>query len=308
MNSKTRDNNMHPRVFFALLVAVSLICPARSFAHGFLMFRNGNQIDGMTENVPVIENRLFSSTTFATMNGFAAEHGAIQADSGSGFNIAADTFRMDLAGVLWYSSGGPPIKAPANVKLTGLNQYTAQKIEISRDGVSPQFPGFPITGTDNHEVFWTLTGPIQAGVYGVSYHASGLAGGSPATPYETSELFVVALSTVGFNNVNAVKMVYAAATAIPGDFDLDGDVDGADFVVWQTHFPSTSGAELITGDADLDGDVDGADFVAWQTHFPTAPSPATVPEPSGIWLIAAGFALTAALLKQRCVRCNSARL
>src|SRR5262249_51716277 len=156
-----------------------------------------------------------------------------------------------------------------------------------------------------HEVFWTLTGPVQAGVYGVSYHVSGLAGGNPATPYDTSELFVVAFSTVGFSNVNAVKMVYAAATAIPGDFDLDGDVDGADFIVWQTHFPTASGAELTAGDADLDGDVDGADFVAWQTHFPTAPSAAAVPEPSGIWLIAGGFAIVTWGLKGHLVRCNS---
>ena len=63
----------------------------------------------------------------------------------------------------------------------------------------------------------------------------------------------------------------------PGDFDGDQDVDGADFVVWQTHFPTTSGATVETGDADGDGDVDGADFVVWQTNFPTtAPLGGTV--------------------------------
>jgi hypothetical protein len=77
--------------------------------------------------------------------------------------------------------------------------------------------------------------------------------------------------------------VYAA-----GDFDGDGDVDGADFVAWQTNFPLASGATLAQGDADGDGDVDGADFVVWQTNFPTSPAPGSVsvPEPSGVWLIA----------------------
>jgi T5SS/PEP-CTERM-associated repeat protein len=72
----------------------------------------------------------------------------------------------------------------------------------------------------------------------------------------------------------------------PGDFDADGDVDGADFVIWQTNFPAASGHYLGTGDADADGDVDGADFVAWQTHFPTpaAPGFAAVPEPAGWFL------------------------
>ncbi|MCC7084995.1 MAG: putative Ig domain-containing protein [Pirellulales bacterium] len=60
--------------------------------------------------------------------------------------------------------------------------------------------------------------------------------------------------------------------AQPGDFDSDGDVDGADFVAWQTNFPKSSGATLAQGDADSDADVDGADFVVWQTNFPTTPS------------------------------------
>jgi CSLREA domain-containing protein len=57
---------------------------------------------------------------------------------------------------------------------------------------------------------------------------------------------------------------------VPGDFDSDGDVDGADFVIWQSNFSKASGGTLATGDADGDTDVDGADFVVWQTHFPTS--------------------------------------
>jgi hypothetical protein len=73
----------------------------------------------------------------------------------------------------------------------------------------------------------------------------------------------------------------------PGDFDSDGDVDGADFVVWQTNFPKANGALLAQGDADGDGDVDGADFVVWQTNFPFTPGPAAapVPEPNAIFLL-----------------------
>jgi hypothetical protein len=73
---------------------------------------------------------------------------------------------------------------------------------------------------------------------------------------------------------------------VPGDFDGDGDVDGADFVAWQTNFPTASGATLADGDADGDGDVDGADFVVWQTNFPFTPGPGAspVPEPSALSL------------------------
>jgi hypothetical protein len=73
----------------------------------------------------------------------------------------------------------------------------------------------------------------------------------------------------------------------PGDFNSDGDVDGADFVAWQTNFPKASLAVLSEGDADSDGDVDGADFVIWQTNFPFTPSTGTVsiPEPSSMILL-----------------------
>jgi hypothetical protein len=78
----------------------------------------------------------------------------------------------------------------------------------------------------------------------------------------------------------------ASSTAQPGDFDGDGDVDGADFVAWQTNFPKATGATLAQGDADGDGDVDGADFVVWQTNFPFTPGPGAspVPEPTAIVL------------------------
>ena len=72
---------------------------------------------------------------------------------------------------------------------------------------------------------------------------------------------------------------------------------GADFVVWQTHFPAAHGMTTATGDADNDGDVDGADFVVWQTNFASASSTgtATVPEPPGI---ACGWALLLAAFRQ----------
>ncbi|MCC7086779.1 MAG: right-handed parallel beta-helix repeat-containing protein [Pirellulales bacterium] len=79
----------------------------------------------------------------------------------------------------------------------------------------------------------------------------------------------------------------------PGDFDGDSDVDGADFVIWQTHFPMANGAMPTDGDGDCDGDVDGADFVIWQTHFPTAPGPGAAQEANaGEATVASGQAAT----------------
>jgi T5SS/PEP-CTERM-associated repeat protein len=92
--------------------------------------------------------------------------------------------------------------------------------------------------------------------------------------------------TLVYANFKVLLDVNYLTTA--GDFDLDGDVDGADFIAWQTNFPKLSGATIAQGDADFDGDVDGADFVAWQTNFPFTPGPgaAPVPEPQA-WIIGA---------------------
>jgi hypothetical protein len=88
----------------------------------------------------------------------------------------------------------------------------------------------------------------------------------------------------------------------PGDLDLDGDVDGADFGVWQGGFPSTGGPPNVNGDADGDGDVDGADFIVWQTNFPFGPGPGAspVPEPSTLMLELAGaIGVGLSLLRRR---------
>lgn len=83
------------------------------------------------------------------------------------------------------------------------------------------------------------------------------------------------------------------SVGLSGDFDGDGDVDGADFVVWQTNFPMASGASPGTGDADGDEDVDGADFAAWQDGFPSGAGASPVPEPQAALLLGIGglFAL-----------------
>ncbi len=79
--------------------------------------------------------------------------------------------------------------------------------------------------------------------------------------------------------------------AIPtddADFDADGDVDGADFLVWQRNVGTASGATLAMGDADDDDDVDADDLAAWSAQFgstsPAAVRANAVPEPSTLAL------------------------
>ena len=81
-------------------------------------------------------------------------------------------------------------------------------------------------------------------------------------------------------------------SALPGDFDFSGTVDGADLAVLQSHLGDVGGAKRADGDANGDGNVDGSDFLAWQRAVGSSILPATVaataavPEPAALFMAA----------------------
>lgn len=88
------------------------------------------------------------------------------------------------------------------------------------------------------------------------------------------------------------------------DFDEDGDVDGADFTVWNSNGSIDGKATHRQGDANSDGFVDGQDMLVWQQQLgSTAPTPGigTVPEPGSLVLgvLATGGVATARRRRSR---------
>lgn len=57
----------------------------------------------------------------------------------------------------------------------------------------------------------------------------------------------------------------AVVVAANADFDEDGDVDGADVLIWQRGFGA--GSLPTEGDADRNNEVNGADLAAWRYQF-----------------------------------------
>jgi hypothetical protein len=55
----------------------------------------------------------------------------------------------------------------------------------------------------------------------------------------------------------------------PGDGNLDGKVDGVDFLLWQSNYNQNPGTNKWST-ADFNGDriVDGVDFLIWQSNYP----------------------------------------
>jgi hypothetical protein len=108
------------------------------------------------------------------------------------------------------------------------------------------------------------------------------------------------LNVDGALNIGDVQTAITSLfRTVPGDFNVDGSVDAADYVVWRKS-AGTTDAIYTQGDADFDGDVDGSDYTAWRSRFGFARQPlpaatastlAAVPEPAVIPLLLFALAL-----------------
>ncbi|HYO23324.1 MAG TPA: dockerin type I domain-containing protein [Lacipirellulaceae bacterium] len=74
------------------------------------------------------------------------------------------------------------------------------------------------------------------------------------------------LNVDGTVNIGDVStLITELVRTSPADFNLDGRVDGADFVAWQAGQGATG--QFQQGDATLNGVIDGADLAVWRTQF-----------------------------------------
>lgn len=86
----------------------------------------------------------------------------------------------------------------------------------------------------------------------------------------------------------ALNSRFVQSLAVPGDFNGDGVVDGADLGIWRAAYGVNA-----RGDADADGDTDGRDFLVWQKNFDGGRLMAftSIPEPSSGVLVIVGGAI-----------------
>jgi hypothetical protein len=79
------------------------------------------------------------------------------------------------------------------------------------------------------------------------------------------------------------------------DGNLDGVVDGSDFILWNAHKFSLN-PQFSQGDWNYDGVVDGSDFILWNAHKFNTSDVTAVPEPGTMTVLLVGLL---ALLKFR---------
>lgn len=110
----------------------------------------------------------------------------------------------------------------------------------------------------------------------------------------------------GDGNSGNTIVAFTATPVTSADFNVDGVVDGADFLQWQRGNGKLVGATQQEGDANRDGAVNAADLALWKGAFnaPAANSTAAIPEPASLLL---SVAATIAVGAQKKVRRSSRR-
>lgn len=162
-----------------------------------------------------------------------------------------------------------------------------------------------VIGADELDYTLSVSGDLFGGATGIDFALGGgslhQVGLNTATPGMKSGVITVSSTSQGAAHALQTFPVSFEVLApfLNADFDEDGFVDGDDLTTLKTNFGLAGGATKSLGDANLDGIVDGADFLLWQRQFNAASSAAVssaVPEPAAGALLAAGVAI---LLQRR---------
>ncbi len=108
-----------------------------------------------------------------------------------------------------------------------------------------------------------------------------------------------------YNGVYTPAELTAEPTIVEGDYNGNGIVDAADYVIWRKNFPNNSGlATASMGDGNGDGNITSVDYDYWRARYGNPPGSgsgadglgagAQVPEPSMTALVLCacfGFAM-----------------
>ena len=191
---------------------------------------------------------------------------------------------------------------PAFVKLDlspGVYRFaSSSEVPLSGSGVTFQ------SGLTNADVFATLgvvgdfdlNGTFTCEDLDLLVEAILTPGANPA--FDLNEDIVIDFADVEtWLTIAGVENNASGLPYLPGDANLDGTVDGLDFIEWNTN-KFTADPSWCRGDFTADGIIDGRDFVAWNVHKFQS-SNRSVPEPQG-WLLLFGLLPTG--FRQLCSR------
>jgi len=235
---------------------------------GTVNLTNGGTLTSPTVNV--------NTTGVVNLTGGNLVAGTINHTNGGGFSFTGGTLAVDTFNGTLTQDGGTlaPGNSPGTTTITGGYNLTAGSLEIEIGGT--------IAGTEYDRVevagFATLEGTLDVSLINGFTPSLGdsfgflMASGGFDNSFSTLNLPDLSSQSLDWElNPGGATIFLEVVAALDGDFDADGDIDGADFLTWQRN--PTIG--LLSD---------------WQANYGTSTPPlsisSTVPEPSAILLLA----------------------
>jgi hypothetical protein len=190
--------------------------------------------------------------------------------------------------------------ATASVPLEGAYTITNNgKLNLQIGSTTPGSGYDQLISTDPTNVITIATGGTQLNVSFINSFIP--SNGDVFTLLDTAGTITGNFGTINLpglsegiweNLSDTNTIAYRFIAPLAADFDVDGDVDDDDLVLWQVGYSIGSEAIKSDGDADEDGDVDGRDYLYWQRQY-TGPgnlvASVAVPEPASLVLALSGF-------------------
>ena len=168
---------------------------------------------------------------------------------------------------------------------------TAGLAIIGADLTSTGTLHFDIGGTDTSQFDWLLiAGDAELSGYLDVELAPGFEPASAVTVLTANSLDAANLmlhpsdvDTFRLTTVGNQLVLDLIGNGVPGDYNNDGTVNSADYVVWRNHLGTST---LLPNDS-TPGAVDPEDYEVWKSHFGSTSSTATfhVPEPCVLVLL-----------------------
>jgi hypothetical protein len=214
--------------------------------------------------------------------------------NGGEVDISDVNFVVPTAGVSWtqFDDNFSPYTVNATNQLVPGGLIDRTSTDIWADGIdSGTFHSHLAMLVNDSDGNSSTTPP--AGIYLISWQARsmGFEASDPFFFVMRSPTISDAVRDVAVDWVEDNIEMLVSPIGLPGDYNDDGSVDAADYVVWRNSFGQT-GPDLVA-DGDASGTVDTRDYELWRANFgqpagigatvgSAVPLSAAVPEPSTI--------------------------
>lgn len=230
-----------------------------------------------------------------TLGGGGSIESAVEVQSGGTLAPGASAGQLSIDTVTLESLSTLEIELGGTIAGTEYDQLLADTITLGGDLeisllVDGDQPFAPAAG----DTFTVVSTALLSGMF------DNISSGARLDTVGGEGSFLVSYDS----NANAVVLKNYLAAGLLGDFNSDGVVDAADYVVWRDSLGVTGLAPFSGADATGDGLVTVADYLEWRNNFgmSSAGFPSTsVPEPLTLLLLLGAIVISQQIgLRGRC--------